>query len=184
MPRPRKQKRLKGYPDPPGMAAAPAHRWGSGRPASRIPDRVKDQVRRRDGVCQLRIPGICLGLIQEFDHVVGLAEQGQRRTPVLNASDVQGVCSPCHQVKTQQQAADGRARAIARRGGLSKRLRDLEPDPGRIRPDSLSSNEEHDQGQHDAIAESHAADDDEDQDQTPAADANTSHRGHQDGVGG
>jgi hypothetical protein len=162
MTRPRKQKRLKGYPDPPGMATTPTHNWGQG---STIPARVKDQVRRRDGVCQIAIPGVCTGRIDEMDHVVGLAEQGQRRTPTLDANALQGVCSPCHKVKTQQQAAAGRARAIAQRGGLSKRLRDRESDPGLIRPDSLSSNEKHDQSQHDATAESHADDDEQTDDQ-------------------
>ncbi|CAN5146079.1 hypothetical protein BH11ACT6_BH11ACT6_34780 [soil metagenome] len=104
--------------------------WGQG---SKIPKRIKDQVRRRDGQrggCQLRYPGICTGGIDEFDHPDGLAAQGQQRTTVKSASEVQGVCTPCHTKKTKGQAAAGRAAAIATRGSLSKRYRDHEPHPG------------------------------------------------------
>ncbi len=101
--------------------------WGS-RPRSRIPDRVKAQVRRRDKTCQLAYPG-CTHAIQEMDHVIGLASQGIPRTPVLTAAVIQGVCRHCHQIKTLQQAAAGRERAKQQRGGLSKRRRDVEPHP-------------------------------------------------------
>jgi hypothetical protein len=100
--------------------------WGQG---SNIPKRIKDQVRRRDRVCQLAYP-CCTGMIEQFDHVEGLADQGLQRTTVRNATSIQGVCRACHHVKTKQQQAAGRARAIARRGGLSKNRRDLEPHPG------------------------------------------------------
>lgn len=104
--------------------------WGEG---SNIPKRIKDQVRRRDGAlggCQLAYPGICTGLIEEFDHVVGLADQGLERLTVRSAIEVQGVCSPCHTEKTKRQQQTGRDRARTQRGGLSRRLRDLEPHPG------------------------------------------------------
>lgn len=100
--------------------------WGQG---SNIPTRIKDQVRRRDQVCQLGYPG-CDGSISQFDHVDGLADTGQARTTVTNATVLQGVCIPCHRVKTKAQQAAGRARAIASRGGISRRLRDVEPHPG------------------------------------------------------
>lgn len=103
--------------------------WGQG---STIPKRIKDQVRRRDGECQLKYSGICTGRIDEFDHPDGLAAHGQQRRTVRNANEVQGVCTPCHEHKTKQQAATGRAQAQQRRGSLSKRYRDLEPHPGSL----------------------------------------------------
>lgn len=103
--------------------------WGQG---STIPKRIKDQVRRRDKTCRLQYPGVCTGAIDEFDHPDGLASQGQQRTNVASAAEVQGVCTPCHGVKTDKQRRSGIAAARARRGGLSRRNRDLEPHPGRL----------------------------------------------------
>jgi hypothetical protein len=104
--------------------------WGH-RPRSRIPDRVKAQVRRRDKTCRLQYPG-CTQRIDEMDHIEGLAALGIPRTPVLNAKEIQGVCRQCHQIKTQAQAAEGRRAAIQRRGGISRTLRDLEQHAGRL----------------------------------------------------
>jgi hypothetical protein len=102
--------------------------WGQG---GNVPKRVKDQVRRRDRVCQIGYPGICTGAIDQFDHPIGLAEQGLRRTGIRNASEIQGVCIPCHRLKTEQQRKAGRAKVIQQRGTLSRRARDREPHPGR-----------------------------------------------------
>jgi hypothetical protein len=99
--------------------------WGQG---SNIPKRIKDQVRRRDRVCQLHYPG-CTRHIDEFDHPNGLA--GQQRQPVRSAHEIQGVCSPCHRVKTEGQRLAGLARAKQQRGSVRRRYRDLEPHPGR-----------------------------------------------------
>lgn len=101
--------------------------WGQG---SRIPKRIKDQVRRRDKTCQLQYPGICTGAIDQFDHPDGLAAHGLDRAPVRSAAEVQGVCEPCHEHKTEGQRQAGIARARATRGSLSKRYRDREPHPG------------------------------------------------------
>lgn len=107
-----------------------AHNWGE-RPRARVSQRVKNQVRRRDGSCRLQFPG-CTGRIDEFDHIEGLAALGIPRTPVLDASTVQGVCRPCHSIKTEQQRRDGIERAKQRRGSVSKRYRDREQHPGAI----------------------------------------------------
>lgn len=100
------------------------HNWGD-RPRATVSARVKDQVRRRDGFCQLGYPG-CTQRIEEFDHIVGLAAQGISRTPVLSATEVQGVCKHCHAIKSEQQRRDGIERAMQRRGSLSRRYRDRE----------------------------------------------------------
>lgn len=102
--------------------------WGQ---RSTIPPKIKAQVRRRDGICQLQYPG-CTQQIEQFDHTDGLADQGLQRTPVRTAAEVQGVCVHCHKIKTEQQRLAGIARAKAARGSLSKRYRDIEPHPGRI----------------------------------------------------
>lgn len=103
--------------------------WGQG---GYVSPRVKDQVRRRDKTCRLQYPGICTGNIDQFDHIIGLAEQGLRRTSVLTAENIQGVCEPCHGKKTNEQRKAGIAKAIATRGSLSKRYRDQEPHPGEL----------------------------------------------------
>lgn len=104
--------------------------WGQG---SSIPKRIKDQVRRRDKVCQLQYPGVCTGRIDEFDHTIGLADQGRRRNDrPVTATELQGVCSPCHGHKTGEQRRAGIARAVHTRGSLSKRYRDHERHPGAI----------------------------------------------------
>ena len=89
----------------------PSHNWGN-RPRSRISQRIKDQVRRRDGVCQLQYEG-CTQRIDEMDHVIGLAAQGIPRTPVLNATTIRGVCRHCHSIRSEQQRRDGIASATA-----------------------------------------------------------------------
>ncbi|AQT81976.1 hypothetical protein B1R94_26030 [Mycolicibacterium litorale] len=90
--------------------------WGQG---SNIPKSVKDTVRRRDGAkggCQLQYPGICTGRIDEFDHIDGLADQGrQRNDKRVTAAELQGVCEPCHERKTEQQRLAGIARAVEMR---------------------------------------------------------------------
>jgi hypothetical protein len=101
--------------------------WGEGRYVS---PKVKATVRRRDKTCRLAYEGICTTHIDEFDHPDNLASQGLARTSVLSACEVQGVCRPCHKVKTEAERQAGRAKAIATRGGLSRRLRDREPHPG------------------------------------------------------
>lgn len=104
--------------------------WGQG---SRISKRVKDQVRRRDKVCQLQVPDICTGRIDQFDHIEGLAEQGrQRNDRPATPCELQGACAPCHKHKSEQQRLAGIARAIKKRGSLSKRYNDLEPHPGAL----------------------------------------------------
>jgi hypothetical protein len=113
-----------------GENPTPSHNWGQ-QPRSVIPQRVKDQVRRRDKTCRLAY-SCCTQRIEEFDHVIGLAELGVPRTPVLSADEIQGVCRPCHAIKSEQQRRDGIARARAQRGSLSKRYRNVEQHPGML----------------------------------------------------
>lgn len=104
--------------------------WGQG---GSVPKRIKDAVRRRDGVCQLQYTG-CTQAIEEYDHPIGLAEQGLPRTNVTSALELVGACKHCHGIKTERQRREGIQRAIHQRGGLSRRHRDKEPHPGAIDP--------------------------------------------------
>ena len=61
------------------------------------------------------------------DHVIGLAAGG-----LDVPGNLQWLCQPCHTEKTKQEQAAGRARAIAKRGSVSRRYRDHEPHPGRL----------------------------------------------------
>jgi hypothetical protein len=62
---------------------------------------VKDTGRqRRDRQCQLQHDG-CTGVIEEFHHPgQGLAASGSRRSSVLDAKQVVGVCHHCHDIET------------------------------------------------------------------------------------
>jgi hypothetical protein len=104
------------------------HNWGARAPSA-IPQRVKDQVRRRDQTCRLRFAG-CTSHIDEFDHVTGLADQGVPRTPVLTATDIQGVCRSCHAIKSEQERLAGLARHHDQR--RRQRYRAPEPHPGAL----------------------------------------------------
>lgn len=103
--------------------------WGQG---GYVSPKVKNQVRRRDKTCRLQYPNICTGHIDEFDHTTGLAERGLNRKGTNTAAELQGVCSPCHAHKTEQQRRAGITKAITDRGGLSRRLRPREPHPGSL----------------------------------------------------
>lgn len=92
---------------------------------SRIPERVKSQVRRRDKTCRLNYQG-CTHQIDEFDHIQGLAALGIPRTPVLNAEDIQGVCKPCHAIKSEAQ------RVAGYKAFRAKHYREPEPHPGTL----------------------------------------------------
>ncbi|AVJ50278.1 HNH endonuclease [Mycobacterium phage Mendokysei] len=61
------------------------------------------------------------------DHIVNLAAGGAD-----HPHNMQWLCGPCHDTKTKAERAAGRARAIARRGSISKRYRDREPHPGAL----------------------------------------------------
>jgi len=94
--------------------------WERGRESSKIPARVKAFVRARDKVCQLGYPDICTGSIDEIDHIVGIAELRVERKHANDASNLRGVCVPCHKRRTQEQSMAGRR----------KHLRPPPPPPG------------------------------------------------------
>jgi 5-methylcytosine-specific restriction protein A len=62
----------------------------------------RQAVLKRDPSCRLQYPGICSTVSTEVDHIVrGAGEY---------LYNLQGVCSPCHRHKTQQEARQARQR--------------------------------------------------------------------------
>jgi hypothetical protein len=115
-----KQQRMR-----PTADTKPSHNWGR-RPPPNIPKRVKDQVLRRDQRCRLQYPG-CEQRVEELDHIIGLAEQGLTRTPVVDASQIQGVCRHCHAIKSERQRLAGLSRYHERRAAGQHRPAERHP---------------------------------------------------------
>lgn len=75
------------------------------RPSREVAREWASAVLTRDRhLCRLRLKG-CLGVATEADHIVPVTEGGEY---VL--SNGQAVCTPCHKIKTQEEAQRGRAR--------------------------------------------------------------------------
>jgi len=101
---------------PPPAAPRPTTSWSGQRRS--FPTRTARYIRARDGECKLRIHPACTRTPDEADHIVGHAEAlrlGWTPAQIDHPDNGQAVCRRCHQVKTQQQAAAGRARARAAR---------------------------------------------------------------------
>ena len=93
--------------------------WGRG--STRQWRELRARILRRDPECQLRFD-VCTGISTNVDHILNV-EAGGTDAP----GNLQGVCANCHGVKTQREAAAGRAkqkRPTPRHPGL------LEGDPG------------------------------------------------------
>lgn len=88
-----------------------------------VPRHIRQQVINRDGTCQLRFPG-CTADIDEIDHIVNVARLGIARADANQLENLQGVCKPCHRIKTRQEA----------RSGQNRWKRQAEQHPGLIRP--------------------------------------------------
>lgn len=80
--------------------------WRNGGPGSKIPERTKRTIRRRQqGQCAVYDPTICNGTIAEYDHTVNLKSMGLARDAVLanDPSLIQGLCTPCHRKKSSDE---------------------------------------------------------------------------------
>lgn len=87
--------------------------WTNGGPGSNIPAATKRAVRQRQGDrCNTIDPQVCTGRIDEYDHIINVASSGLDRAHANDANGIQGLCAPCHKVKTQREA---RAAGSARR---------------------------------------------------------------------
>jgi 7-keto-8-aminopelargonate synthetase-like enzyme len=93
-----------------------------------VPKRVRQVVLDRDPWCKLRYGGVCTGRSTQADHIVNVASQGVHRSQAVDPADMQGVCAPCHKVKSRREqvaatAAHNKARAARRR-------QPVQPHPG------------------------------------------------------
>jgi 5-methylcytosine-specific restriction endonuclease McrA len=87
--------------------------WTNGGAGSHIPERSKRAVRRRQhNSCAIIDASICLGTIDEYDHVVNLASLDIERRHANDPALLQGLCKPCHAKKT---SAEGHAAKRAKR---------------------------------------------------------------------
>jgi 5-methylcytosine-specific restriction protein A len=101
--------------------------WSKGRRS--FPPKVRAEILRRDPVCVCtgwcgRHPGRCTAPSSIADHIVPHAEHGTD-----DLSNGQGLCSPCHDVKTRAEIARGKFRV-----SKAAARRDPEPHPGRLVP--------------------------------------------------
>lgn len=104
--------------------------WANGGPGAHLPAHVKRAVRvRQRGRCATVDARVCTGQIEQFDHIVNAAASGAPRHQAT-ANEVQGLCCPCHNRKTQKEAAAAKRARRAERGGRSKLLRTPLPHPG------------------------------------------------------
>ena len=90
--------------------------WQNGGPGSKIPERIKRHVRaQQHGHCNTINPTVCTGAIDEFDHIHNVKALGIDRGEANDPDNIQGLCTPCHQAKTQAEAQAARTRRSGRR---------------------------------------------------------------------
>lgn len=85
--------------------------WTNGGPGSKIPAAVKRTIRHRQGDrCNTIDSRVCTGTIEQFDHITNIKTSGIERDNANDPDLMQGLCIPCHNVKTQAEALAGRTR--------------------------------------------------------------------------
>jgi 5-methylcytosine-specific restriction endonuclease McrA len=78
--------------------------WANGGPGNHIPTSVKRAIRaRQQRRCTTIDPNVCTGSLDEYDHIVNTKTSGIPRHQAT-ASEIQGLCKPCHNIKTQREA--------------------------------------------------------------------------------
>ncbi len=96
--------------------------WTNGGPGSKIPAGVKREVaNRQHHECAIHDPTVCTGTIDEYDHIINVKTLGVARAEATDPGYIQGLCAPCHKVKTQTEAAAARK---------ARRFRPPEQHPG------------------------------------------------------
>ncbi len=100
------------------------------RPGRRaFPQPIARAILERDQQCMVNLTDHCTGNAEIADHVTGWADAtaaGWDPDDIDHPDNGQAVCTPCHTVKTQAEAARGRARTAPRRS----RQRQREQHPG------------------------------------------------------
>ena len=97
--------------------------WANGGVGSKIPASIKRTIRQQQqGRCNTIDPNVCTGQIDEYDHIINVKILGIDRAHANDPSNIQGLCIPCHKVKTQAEARAGSnrwKRPTARHPGLA-----------------------------------------------------------------
>lgn len=85
--------------------------WTNNAPTNRIPAATKRRIRTRQGnQCNTISFAVCTGAVDEFDHIINIKTLGIDRAKANDIDNLQGLCAPCHKVKTQREAQAARSR--------------------------------------------------------------------------
>jgi len=104
--------------------------WPDTASGSHIPAKSKRVVRlRQNDQCVVIDVNVCNGRVEEFDHVTNIASIKVERSHANDPALLQGVCKPCHKVKTQQEAQQARHDRRYRKPLPHPGLR-VDPNPG------------------------------------------------------
>ena len=83
--------------------------WENTASGSHIPAKSKRVVsKRQGGKCINLDHRVCTGDIDEYDHVVNIKSLRIERSHANDPALLQGLCTPCHKLKTQQEAYQAR----------------------------------------------------------------------------
>jgi hypothetical protein len=83
--------------------------WVNGGPGSHIPASTKRTVNARQAdMCATIDRTICWGTIDEYDHIINVKSVRGDRSQLNNPDLIQGLCKPCHRLKTQLEARTAR----------------------------------------------------------------------------
>lgn len=104
--------------------------WDNTASGSHIPAKSKRIVRlRQNNQCVTIDVNVCTHDIDEFDHVTNLASIKVERSHANDPALLQGLCIPCHKVKTQAEAQQARHDRRYRKPPGHPGLR-VDPNPG------------------------------------------------------
>lgn len=109
----------------------PTGSWSGTRRS--FPKRTRARILRRDPHCKLAIEGVCTGTSTEADHITPHAQALALGWPLPDIDSIengQGVCKPCHQIKTRAEQTEGQRRAAT----TKPTTRNPEPHPGLVTP--------------------------------------------------
>lgn len=95
--------------------------WAHNKSGSNIPTRIKRIVyARQNGTCNTIDPGVCTGMVEEYDHIINIKAMRLDRQQANHPDLLQGLCIPCHRHKTQAEA----------KAGMNKHKRTPQQHPG------------------------------------------------------
>lgn len=83
------------------------------------------------GRCEIRVPGVCIGVATRADHKTNLASLGILRSDprALDRRNLQAACEPCHDYKSYRERVAALAKSNRARAEKRRRRRE-EPHPG------------------------------------------------------